>query len=143
MQQYRKQQGFTLIEVMVVVVILGILAAIVVPRVIDRPEQARVVRAQQDIVAISNAMDLYKLDNGQYPTTDQGIAALVTQPTSEPAPQDWHQYLKQVPTDPWGNPYIYANPGVHGEIDISSYGPTGKPGGTGDQAEIGNWTVEK
>lgn len=137
------RQGFTLIEVMVVVVILGILAAIVVVRVADKPQQARVVRAKQDIAAIGNALDLYKLDNGFYPSTDQGIQALVTQPNSDPLPQNWHQYLQQMPKDPWGHDYIYLNPGVHNEIDISSYGPTGRPGGTGENAEIGNWNLGK
>lgn len=139
----RQTQGFTLIEIMVVVVILGILAAIVVPRVINRPEQARIVRAKQDIAAIDNAMDLYKLDNGTYPTTDQGVQALVTKPTSDPIPANWHQYLKQMPQDPWGHPYHYLNPGVHGDIDIFTYGPTGRPGGTGENAELGNWNLGK
>jgi general secretion pathway protein G len=136
-------RGFTLIEIMVVVVILGILAAIVVPRVMNRPEQTRVVRAHEDIAAIENAMDLYKLDNGYYPSTDQGVNALVSKPSSDPAPQNWHQYLKQSPTDPWGHTYQYLNPGVHGDIDIFTYGPTGQPGGTGDNAEIGNWNLNK
>lgn len=136
-------RGFTLIEVMVVVVILGILAAIVVPRVINRPEQARIVRAKQDVSSIDNAMDLYKLDNGYYPSSDQGIQALVSKPTSDPAPQNWHQYLKQLPKDPWGRNYHYLNPGVHGDIDIFTYGPTGRPGGTGENSEIGNWSLNK
>ena len=140
---YKLQQGFTLIEVMVVVVILGILAAVIVPKVINRPEQARVVRAQEDIASIDNAMDLYKLDNGYYPSTDQGIQALVTQPTTDPVPQNWRQYLKQSPMDPWGRPYQYLNPGVHGDIDVFTYGPTGRPGGTGENAEIGNWNLNK
>lgn len=137
--QRQLQRGFTLIEIMVVVVILGILAAIVVPKVINKPDQARVVRAQQDINAVQSALDLYRLDNGRYPTTDQGLEALVSKPTNPPMPQNWHQYLHEVPTDPWGQPYHYLNPGVHGDVDIFTYGPTGKPGGTGDNAEIGNW----
>lgn len=106
-----KLKGFTLIEVMVVVVILGILAAIVVPKIMHRPEQARVVKAKQDIYAIQNALDLYKLDNGIYPTTEQGLAALVTQPTSPPIPNNWSTdgYLKHIPTDPWGKVYQYEN----------------------------------
>lgn len=140
---YKLQQAFTLIEVMVVVVILGILAAVIVPKVINRPEQARIVRAQEDIASLDNAMDLYKLDNGYYPSTDQGIQALVTKPTSDPAPQNWRQYLKQVPNDPWGRPYQYLNPGTHGDIDIFTYGATGQPGGTGENAEIGNWNLNK
>lgn len=141
-RQY-KQRGFTLIEIMVVVVILGILAAIVVPKIVQRPEQARIVRAKQDIASIANAMDLYRLDNGFYPTTDQGIQALVTKPTSDPVPQSWHQYLRQLPSDPWGKAYQYLKPGTHGEIDIFTYGPSGKPGGSGDDATIGNWNIQK
>lgn len=137
--QQQIQMGFTLIEIMVVVVILGILAAIIVPKVIDKPDQARVVRAKQDINAIQSALDLYRLDNGNYPSTDQGLSALVTKPTTPPIPQNWHQYLHEMPVDPWGQPYHYLNPGVHGDVDIFTYGPTGKPGGTGDNAEIGNW----
>ncbi len=138
---HQLNKGFTLIEIMVVVVILGILAAIVIPKVVNRPEQARIVAAKQDISAIQNAMDLYKLDNGIYPTTDQGIKALAVKPTTPPIPRDWHQYLKKTPLDPWGNSYQYLNPGQHGDIDIFSYGPTGKPGGTGENAEIGNWQL--
>ncbi|MBL4647675.1 MAG: type II secretion system major pseudopilin GspG, partial [Gammaproteobacteria bacterium] len=124
-----------------VVVILGILAAIVVPKIISRPEQARIVRAQQDITAIESALDLYKLDNGSYPTTDQGLSALVSKPTTEPAPQNWKKYLKDLPIDPWNKPYHYLNPGIHNDVDIFSYGPTGQPGGTGEKAQIGNWKV--
>ncbi len=143
--QMRKKfnRGFTLIEVMVVVVILAILAAIVVPKIMSRPEQAKMVKAKQDIMAINNAMDLYKLDNGFYPTTDQGINALVTQPTGEPVPQNWHGYLKSVPQDPWGHPYQYLNPGKHGEIDIFSYGSTGQTTGENEANVIGNWEVAK
>ena len=140
-----KNRGFTLIEIMVVVVILGILAAIIVPKIMERPEQARVVKAKQDVSSIQNALDLYKLDNGNYPTTDQGLAALVTRPTSDPIPQNWKKggYLKQLPIDPWGNPYQYLNPGVHnnGDPDIFSYGPKGKS--SNGQDEIGNWNLNK
>ena len=139
-----RTRGFTLIEIMVVVVILGILAAIVLPKVINRPDQARIVRAKQDINSIQSALDLYRLDNGAYPTTDQGLSALITKPTTPPIPQNWHQYLKsdKVPTDPWGAAYHYLNPGVHNAdgVDIFTYGPTGQPGGTGEKAEIGNWS---
>jgi len=135
-----RNAGFTLIEIMVVVVILGILAAIVVPKVINKPDQARVVRAKQDINAIQSALDLYRLDNGRYPSTEQGLNALVTKPTATPIPQNWHQYLHEKPIDPWGNAYHYLNPGVHGEVDIFTYGPTGQPGGRGDNAELGNWS---
>jgi len=126
MYKYRNQTGFTLIEVMVVVVILALLAAIIVPKIMSRPEQARIVKAKQDILAIENAMDLYKLDNGDYPTNNQGIAALVTKPTQEPVPTDWNGYLKQVPVDPWGHPYQYTNPGKHGEIR-QGYGDAAPP----------------
>jgi len=134
-------RGFTLIEVMVVVVIIAILAAIVVPRIMSRPEQARIVRAKSDIMAIQNAMDLYRLDNGSYPTTQQGIAALVKKPSGEPEPQDWQPggYLKNVPKDPWDHYYHYASPGAHGAIDIWSYGPKNKPG----NKTISNWTTSK
>jgi general secretion pathway protein G len=133
-----KQSGFTLIEIMVVVVILGILAALVVPKIMNRPEQAREIRAKQDIASIENAMDLYNLDNGYYPTTEQGIAALTKQPTTPPVPTAWHQYLKQVPVDPWGEAYHYANPGQHGQIDIFSYGPSKKP----SDKVYGNWNQQ-
>lgn len=130
----RKNSGFTLIEVMVVVVILGILAAIIVPKIMSRPEQARVVKAKQDILAIQNALDLYKLDNGVYPTTDQGLQALVTKPTTPPVPNNWNPdgYLKDLPMDPWGMPYQYEN--NDGQDRVYSYGPKGKDGG----AEIDN-----
>lgn len=132
-----KQRGFTLIEVMVVVVILAILAGIVVPKIMSRPEQARLVKAKQDILAIQSAMDLYRLDNGFYPSTDQSIQALVTKPSGDPIPQNWMGYLKDVPLDPWGKPYNYLNPGKHRDIDIFSFGPSGK---ADEATEIGNWT---
>lgn len=140
----KKSHGFTLIEVMVVVVILGILAAIIVPQIMSRPDQAKVVKAQQDVLSIENALDLYKLDNDFYPTTDQGLQALVKKPSTEPVPTHWKQggYLKRLPEDPWGNSYQYLNPGSHSEIDIFSYGADGKIGGEGYNAEIGNWNVE-
>lgn len=134
-----KQKGFSLIEIMVVVVILGILASIVVPKIMNRPDEARRVKAKQDVLSIQNALDLYKLDNGIYPTTDQGIVALVEKPSSNPTPANWKQYLKSVPKDPWGREYLYLNPGQHGDVDIYSFGPTGQAGGTGTNAEIGNW----
>lgn len=124
---------------MVVVVILGILASIVVPKIINRPDEARVVKAKQDILAIQNALDLYKLDNGMYPTTDQGLIALVEKPTSNPTPRDWKQYLKSLPKDPWGRDYLYLNPGEHSDVDVFTYGASGQPGGTGINAQIGNW----
>lgn len=133
------QKGFSLIEIMVVVVILGILASIVVPKIINRPDEARAVKAKQDILAIQSALDLYKLDNGIYPSTDQGLLALIEKPTSNPEPRDWKQYLKFLPKDPWGREYIYLNPGEHGEVDVFTLGAQGQPGGTGINAEIGNW----
>jgi len=137
-----KQRGFSLIEIMVVVVILGILASIVVPKIINRPDEARIVKAKQDVLAIQNALDLYKLDNGVYPTTDQGLLALVEKPTSNPTPRDWKQYLKSLPKDPWGREYLFLNPGQHGDVDIFTLGADGQPGGgTGINAEIGNWNA--
>lgn len=136
-----KQAGFSLIEIMVVVVILGILAALVVPKIVDRPDEARIVKAKQDVLAIQNAMELYKLDNGFYPSTDQSIIALVEKPTSNPTPSNWKKYLKSLPKDPWGRDYLYLNPGQHSDIDIFTYGPTGQPGGEGKDAEIGNWNA--
>ncbi len=144
-----KQHGFSLIEIMVVVVIIGILAAIVVPRIINRPEQARIVKAKQDIAAIEEALDLYKLDNGNYPTTDQGLRALVTPPTIPPIPQNFKTggYLRQIPYDPWGRRYQYINPGQHNPtgVDVYSFGPNGPgaTGGDGGTGIIGNWQPEK
>lgn len=140
----RNQSGFTLIEIMIVVVILSILAAVVVPRIMDRPEQARRVKAQQDIRALENALRLYKLDNYRYPTTDQGLEALVEKPVSEPSPRNWQEggYIERLPKDPWGYSYKYLNPGEHGEIDIFSLGADGEPGGEGANADIGNWQNE-
>ena len=126
---------------MVVVVILGILAAIVVPKIIKRPDEARIVKAKQDVLAIQNALDLYKLDNGFYPTTEQGLQSLVTKPTSNPVPNDWKAYVQSLPKDPWGRDYLYLNPGLHGEIDIFTYGASGTPGGQGIDSEIGNWNA--
>jgi general secretion pathway protein G len=134
-------RGFTLIEVMVVVVILAILAAIIVPRILKRPEQARIVAARQDILAIQNALSLYKLDNGFYPSTSQGIQALVTKPSGSPAPMNWAAggYLKKLPMDPWSQPYHYLHPGQHSSVDIWSDGP---PGGAKKQI-IGNWDAKQ
>ena len=135
------QRGFSLIEIMVVVVILGILAALVVPKIISRPDEARVVKAKQDVLSIQNALDLYKLDNGFYPSTDQGIQALVHRPNDSPSPQNWQSYLKSAPKDPWGHDYLYLNPGEHGEVDVFTYGADAQPGGTGTNADIGNWNA--
>ncbi|MDE2273801.1 MAG: type II secretion system major pseudopilin GspG [Gammaproteobacteria bacterium] len=138
----QQSSGFTLIEVMVVVVILGILASIIVPKIMNKPEEARVVKAKQDIRAIQSALEMYKLDNFVYPTTDQGLQALVTKPTTDPVPPHWKQYLDRLPIDPWDHPYQYLNPGVHGPIDIWSYGPKGPSGGSSDAGAIGNWNLE-
>lgn len=135
------QRGFSLIEIMVVVVILGILASIVVPKIISRPDEARIIKAKQDVLSIENALDLYKLDNGIYPTTDQGLAALVEKPANDPIPRAWQQYLKSLPKDPWNRDYLYLNPGQHGDIDIFTFGANGQADGTGVNAEIGNWNA--
>ncbi|WP_018954741.1 type II secretion system major pseudopilin GspG [Thioalkalivibrio sulfidiphilus] len=139
----RRMGGFTLIEVMVVVVILGILAAIVVPRIMDRPDEARIAKARNDIRTLEQALNLYRLDNFRYPTTEQGLRALVERPTTSPEPRNWRAggYLDRLPMDPWGNPYEYAHPGRHGEIDIYSLGADGRPGGDGADADIGNWNI--
>lgn len=134
-----KQSGFSLIEIMVVVVILGILASIVVPKIMGRPDEARVIKAKQDVMSIENALDLYRLDNGFYPSTDQGLVALVEKPSSNPQPNNWKVYLKKLPKDPWGRDYLYLNPGQHGEIDVFTLGADGQPGGKGINAVIGNW----
>ena len=137
----RTSKGFTLIEVMVVMLILGILAALIVPKIMDRPDEARRVAAKQDIGAIMQALKLYKLDNNHYPTTEQGLQALVQKPTTPPIPSNWKDggYLEHLPQDPWGNPYQYLNPGVHGKIDVFSFGADGAAGGEGNDADIGSW----
>lgn len=141
MKTSQKQSGFTLIELMVVVVILALLATFVVPQIMDRPEQARVVKAQQDIRSIESALKMYKLDNFAYPSTDQGLEALVKKPEGNPKPRNYNLkgYLESLPQDPWGNDYLYLNPGEHGEIDIYSLGADGVAGGDGYNADIGNW----
>lgn len=135
--------GFTLVEILVVIVILGILAALVVPRIIERPDQARVTAAKADIATIMQALKLYRLDNQRYPTTEQGLSALVARPTTAPVPANWkpNGYLERLPLDPWGNPYQYLNPGLRGEIDVFSFGADGQPGGTGYDADIGSWDL--
>jgi len=135
------ERGFTLIELMVVIMILGVLAALVVPRVMSRPDEARVVAAKQDIAQIMQALKLYRLDNSRYPSTEQGLQALVVRPTSGPVPNNWKSYLDRVPNDPWGRPYQYLSPGIRGEIDVFSFGADGQSGGTGVEADIGSWDL--
>jgi general secretion pathway protein G len=134
-------RGFTLIEIMVVVVIMAILAALIVPRVMSRPDEARVIAAQQDVRAIMQALKLYRLDNTRYPTTEQGLEALLKAPTAPPLAQNWKAggYLERLPRDPWGNSYQYLNPGIRGEIDVLSFGADGVSGGDGFDADIGSW----
>lgn len=141
---HKKQTGFTLIEVIVVVVILGILASVVVPKVVNRTGQAQIVKAKQDIRALESALQLYRVDNFDYPTTDQGLAALAEKPTTSPEPRNWQSggYIKNIPKDPWQNEYQYLRPGENGEFDIVSLGKDGRPGGTEDNADIGNWNLE-
>lgn len=137
-------RGFTLIEVMVVLVILGILATLVVPRIMNRPDEARIVAAKQDINSIGQALKLYRLDNHAYPTTDQGLQALVSKPAAPPAPPNWKTggYLDRLPKDPWGNEFKYLNPGVKNtnDVDIFSLGADGAPGGEGNDADVGSWS---
>ena len=131
-------RGFTLVEVMVVVVILAVLAALIVPRVVGRTDEARAVAAKQDIAAIMQSLKLYRIDNSRYPTNDQGLEALVSRPTQEPLPGNWKSYLDKLPKDPWGRTYRYLNPGVHGDVDVFSYGADGEPGGTEADSDIGS-----
>ena len=137
------QRGFTLLEVMVVVVILGILAALVVPKIISRPDEARAIAARQDIASLMQALKLYRLDNQRYPTTEQGLQALVARPASAPLAPNWKTggYVERLPKDPWGNPYQYLNPGVRGELDVFSLAADGAPGGEGNDADIGSWNL--
>ncbi len=142
----RNQRGFTFIEIMVVLVILGVLATIIVPRISGRPEEARRVRARIDIQTFETALRLYNLDNGQYPSTEQGLEALVAPPAAGILPRSWREggYLEkgQVPRDPWGNDYIYISPGEQGDFDLLSYGADGQPGGEGKDADLSNHDVE-
>jgi general secretion pathway protein G len=139
------QRGFTLIEIMVVVVIIGLLAAVIVPQVVDKVDQARSAKAKQDITSLETALTMYRLDNSKYPTTDQGLAALSTQPT-DPSIRNWRPggYIKRISKDPWGNDYQYVYPGTHGsEYDLYSLGADNQPGGEGADADVGNWNAEQ
>ena len=137
----RIQRGFTLIEIMVVVVIMGVLAAMVVPKLLNRAGDSKVSAAKVDIATLMQALKLYKLDNQRYPTTEQGLQALIEKPTSGPAANGWKSggYVEKMPKDPWGNQYQYLSPGIKGEVDVFSYGADGQPGGTGNDADIGSW----
>lgn len=140
-----RARGFTLIEIMVVITILGILAALIVPRVVGRTDDARIGAAKQDIASIMQALKLYRLDNGRYPTTEQGLRSLIERPGTEPQPANWKQggYLERssVPRDPWGKEYQYLSPGLRGEIDVFSFGRDGQSGGEGIDADIGSWQL--
>ncbi len=138
----KRQTGFTLLELMVVIVIIGLLASVVVPNLMGNKEKADQKKALADVVALENALDMYKLDNNVYPTTDQGLEALVTKP-SNPEPRNYRDggYIKRLPNDPWGNPYLYLSPGDHGALDIFTYGADGQEGGDGANADIGNWNL--
>ena len=135
------QQGFTLIEIMVVLVIMGVLAALIVPNLMERPDQARATAARQDVGAIMQALKLYRLDNGEYPSAAQGLRALVEKPTTGKVPPNWRSYLERLPNDPWGKTYQYLNPGTNGEIDVFSLGADGEPGGEKSNADIGSWQL--
>ena len=132
-------RGFTLIELMVVLVIIGVLAALIVPNVLERADDARVTAARTDVNNLMQALKLYKLDNQRYPTAEQGLEALVHKPTSSPVPPNWKPYLDKLPNDPWSHAYQYLNPGVKGEIDVFSFGADGQAGGEGKNADIGSW----
>ncbi len=139
----RVQQGFTLIEMMVVIVIMGILASLIVPKIMGRPDEARMIAAKQDIASIMQALKLYKLDNQRYPTTEQGLQALVAKPGSPPIPTNWKSsgYLDKLPLDPWGNAYQYLFPGIHSELDVFSLGADGTAGGEDNDADVGSWAL--
>ena len=132
-------RGFTLIELMVVLVIIGVLAALIVPNVLDRADDARVMAARTDVSNIQQALKLYRLDNQRLPSADQGLLALTVKPATAPVPANWRPYLDKLPNDPWGRPYQYLSPGIRGEVDVMSLGADGQPGGEGKNADIGSW----
>lgn len=134
-----RQRGFTLLELMVVMVIIGVLAAMIVPNVIGRDDDARATAARTDVNNLMQALKLYRVDNQRYPSAQQGLEALKTKPTVDPVPINWRPYVDKLPADPWGRPYQYLNPGVHGEVDVLSLGADGQPGGEGANADIGSW----
>ena len=135
----KRHRGFTLIELMVVLVIIGVLAALIVPNVLERADDARVTAAKTDVNNLMQALKLYKLDNQRYPSAEQGLQALLVKPTTTPLPPNWKSYLDKLPNDPWGRPYQYLNPGIRGEIDVLSFGADGQAGGEGKNADIGSW----
>jgi general secretion pathway protein G len=139
----RTPRGFTLIEILVVIVILGVLAALIVPNIMQRPDDARVTAAKSQIALIMQALKLYRLDNQRYPTSEQGLGALVAKPEAPPVPANWKPggYLDKLPNDPWGRPYVYVIPGVRSEIEVMSFGADGQPGGNGVDADIGSWDL--
>jgi len=134
-----KQKGFTLIELMVVLAIIGVLAALIVPNVLSRADDARMTAARTDVGNLMQALKLYKLDNQRFPSSEQGLNALKIKPTTEPIPGNWKPYLDKLPSDPWGRPYLYLNPGLKGEVDVLSFGADGQAGGEGNNADIGSW----
>jgi general secretion pathway protein G len=144
--QKRSNSGFTLIELMVVIVILGILAGLIIPRIMGRPEEARQMKAKIQMESIETALRLYKLDNGSYPSTEQGLQALVEPPAVGELPKSWREggYLEKgkVPKDPWDNEYVYLSPGVHGDYDLMSYGADGQPGGEDKNKDINSWDLD-
>jgi len=145
-RRYSKQAGFTLIELMVVIIILGVLAGLIIPRVMGRPDEARQAKAKIQMESMESALKLYKLDNGNYPTTEQGLKALVEPPAAGNLPKNWRQggYLEKgkIPKDPWGNDFVYVSPGSHGDFDLSCLGKDGEAGGEGVDKDINNWELE-